>query len=320
MSRAETAEKKDRPTQTQRPRRTAGLDSVPAWGYGLAAVLAALVWSYWTTIVQLVLEWQRNQDYSVGMLVPPVAVILIWLGRNKLQGSEVRPCGWGLALILAAFALRKFGLDFLYESLERYSLVLSLIGVALLVLGWRVCWRLRWVMLFLFLMVPLPGAVHNRISGPLQSAATSGAVFLLEVFGVDVLQEGNVIILGEDTRLAVAEACSGLRMLTAFVVVSYFMACVIKRPAWQKVTILLSSIPIAIVCNILRLVITALLYLVASSATAETFFHDFAGITMMPMALLILVGEIVLLNRLVITEGRAPSEGRRARRRARPTV
>jgi exosortase/archaeosortase family protein len=91
-------------------------------------------------------------------------------------------------------------------------------------------------------------------------------------------------------------------MLTAFIVVSATLAYIIRRPKWQKAVILLSSIPVAIACNLLRLCLTAELFLVASSETAERFFHDFAGLTMMPVAVLILIGELMLLKKIAPDE------------------
>ena len=275
------------------------------WAFGLAIavpMLAIVLWVYWPTIVQLFKDWRSDEDYSVGQLVPLVALYLVWRDREALRSCRVAPCWWGLGRVLLAQAARLYGLLFLYESAERYSLVLTVAGLVLLVAGWQVFRRITWVLLFLLLMVPLPGRIHNLISGPLQTAATVGAVFLLEVVGVSVVREGNVIMIGGSVQLAVAEACSGLRMLTAFVVVTATMAYLVNRPRWQKATLLVSSVPIGIACNLIRLCVTAVLYLVASSEVAEKFFHDFAGLTMMPLAVFILAGELWLLARLVVSE------------------
>ena len=181
-------------------------------------------------------------------------------------------------------------------------MVLTVVGIVLLVGGRRVAREVRWILVFLLLMVPLPGRIHNLISGPLQNLATAGAVVSLELSGVTVIREGNVMLLNGDVAVAVAEACSGLRMLTAFVVVAATLAYVVKRPFWQKATLVVSSIPLAILCNLIRLVVTAVLYLVASGETAERFFHDFAGLTMMPLAVLLLIGELWIMARLVVED------------------
>ena len=217
-------------------------------------------------------------------------------------------------MILLAQAARVFGILYLFESAERYALVMTVAGIVLLVAGRQVFWRLRWILLFLALMVPLPGRVHNLISGPLQTGATTGTVFLLELFGVSVAREGNVIVLNDAQELAVAEACSGLRMLTAFIVVASVFAYIVNRPRWQKTVLVVSSVPIAVACNLARLVLTAILCLVASSAAAEKFLHDFAGIVfMMPLAIVLLLGELWLMARLVVPESGRPGDRPAAR-------
>ena len=273
-----------------------------AWGIPLL-LLAVLVVSYWPTILPLFKDWRGDDNYSVGQLVPLAALYMLWNDRKKLARCNVRPCWWGVIVILAAQAARLYGLVFLFESAERYSLVLTIVGLTLLVAGWQVFRQGFWILLFLFLMVPLPGRIHNMISGPLQGFATTLAVATLELIGVAVVREGHTMLLNDHVPVAVAEACSGLRMLTAFIVVAFVLAYVVNRPRWQRATLVLSSIPVAIVCNQIRLVVTALLFLVVSSQAGEKFFHDFSGLTMMPLAVLILAGELWIMSRLVIEDG-----------------
>jgi exosortase len=271
------------------------------------ALLALMAWSYWPTMADLFQEWQTNEDYSAGQLVPLVALFLVWVRRKQLQECVLKPCWWGgLTLLVLAYAARMYGLLFMFESAQRYSLLLTAAGLVLLVAGWQVFRRVSWILLFLFLMIPLPGRVHNMISGPLQRLATSGSVFVLEAFLPRVSHQGNVVMLNENTPMAVAEACSGLRMLTAFIIVAGFIAYMVKRARWEKAVLLLSSIPVAVICNLIRIVATAVLMLTVSVEFGAKFFHDFAGLVMMPAAVLLLFGEIWLMDRLVVLETDAP--------------
>jgi exosortase len=260
------------------------------------------VWSYWPTIVDLFKEWQRNDDYSAGQLVPLIALFLVWHKRKELRKCFLTPCWWGIVLLVLAQMARSYGLLFIYESAERYSLVLTIAGLVLLVAGWQVFRKVSWILLFLFLMVPFPGRVHNLISGPLQRAATTGSVFLLEAFGVNVSQNGNVVTLNEQTTMAVEEACSGLRMLTAFIIIAGFITYMVKRSHMQKAILFLSSIPVAVMCNIMRLCVTAILFIHVNAEIAEKFFHDFAGFCMMPVAVIMMFGLLWLMDKIVIAE------------------
>lgn len=267
------------------------------------ALLAIMVWSYWTTTAGLFNHWQDSDDYSVGQLVPLVAAYLVWRERKALSQCLLVPCWWGgIALLILAETARIYGFIFARPSVARYALVLTAAGLILMVAGWHVFHRVLWILLFLSLMVPLPGVIHNMISLPLQRMATTGSVFLLEVFGARVSQQGNIVMLNENTPLAVAEACSGLRLLMAFIIVAAFFAYMVKRSRGKKVILVLSSIPVGVICNIMRIFVTAILILCVSTELGQKFFHDFAGLVMMPAAVLLMFGELWLMDRLVVPE------------------
>jgi exosortase len=284
------------------------------------ALLGVTFVSYWSTITDLFTEWQRNDDYSAGQLVPLIALFLVWRERKKISKCTLKPCWWAVSLLILAQAARIFGLLFMYESAERYALVLTIIAAVLMIAGWQVFRVLFSILLFLFLMVPFPGRVHNYISGPLQRISATGSVFLLEAFGAKITQQGNVMTLNDDMPLAVAEACSGLRMLIAFIIVTAFVAYMVKRSRRQKTVLLVSSIPIAVICNIFRICVTAMLFLLVSAEAAEKFFHDFAGLAMMPAAVLLIFSELWLMDKLTISDSQTDSQQEHAKRHCKPAA
>jgi exosortase len=275
------------------------------WGLALAVLVlgAVAVWSHWSTLVGLLNPWKRNDDYSAGLLVPLAAAFLVWRERKTLTQCHLLPC-WreGIALLVFAEAVSIYGVLSLRFSLERYALVLTTGGLVLMVAGREVFRRIVWVLPFLLLMVPFPGRLHAMISEPLQRLATNASVLLLEVIVPDVSQEGNIVILGEDLRVAVTEACSGLRMLTAFIILAAYAAYVVKRSPRQKAVLLAMSIPVAVICNVLRISLTGVLAFYVSEKLAEKFFHDLAGLVMMPAAVSLLFAGLWLMDRLVAPE------------------
>ena len=132
----------------------------------------------------------------------------------------IKPSILGLFLFIFAQAMRLFGLFFLFSSAERISIVFSIAAMVLLLLGWKILIKVSTVILFLFLMLPWPNRIHAAVSLPLQQISTTSAVFCLQVLGFDIIREGNVIHIG-NAVVAVAEACNGLRMITAFFVISW---------------------------------------------------------------------------------------------------
>lgn len=278
-------------------RRWSGRDLVIA-----LLVLAAVGWAYAATLRGLVSEWRHNEDYSVGWLVPPAVLYLVVRQRRRFASCTPRTNWVGLGLVLAAIAMRLEGLRSLFESAERYSLVLLIAGLVLFLTGWKVFWKARWLLLFLLLMIPLPGRVHNAVAARMQSLATAGTVVVLETLGVMVESEGNTLHLNGHASVGVAEACSGLRMLMAFIVVGAVLAFLIEGPAWQRAILVLSSMPIAILCNVVRLAVTALLFTSSESRAVRDVVHDFAGLAMMPLAILMLLVELWVLRKLVTPE------------------
>jgi len=241
----------------------------------------------------------RSDEFSSGLLVPFLAGYVLWSQRSGLGKVKIQPCMWGIGAFVLAQAVRFLGLWLWLGSAERLSLILTFIAIVLLLFGWRLVWRIGPVLLYLFFMLPLPNRVQGWITLPLQRWATTSAVFGLEMLGYDVVREGNVINLN-GTMVAVAEACNGLRMLTAFFVISGLVALLVNRKWWEKLIILVSSIPIAFMCNTLRLTMTAIAFTRLNTEQWEKAFHDFGGLAMMPLALGLIVLELWLLSNLVI--------------------
>lgn len=265
---------------------------------GGVAVLAAFLWSYWPTLVDLMYAWQRSDEYSSGMLVPPLAAYIVWLRRHEIGSSAPRSAVfWGIVAFLLAQAVRGFGLRLMFQSAQRLSVILTIVALVLLILGWRYLARVTPILLFLCLMLPWPNRIQSALALPLQRWATGSAVFCLELAGWEVVRDGNVIRIG-DTSVAVAEACNGLRMITAFFVISGLVVLLTRRPWWAKLTVLISSLPIALLCNTLRLAVTAVSFTILEGEVWEQRFHDYGGYAMMPLALAMVVGELWLLTQL----------------------
>ena len=260
-------------------------------------VLIAFLWSYWPSLINLWNVWQRSDEYSSGLLVPFLAVYILWSRRHKIAETPVKPSLWGLFAFLGAQVVRLFGLFFMYSSAERLSIALSIAALVLLLFGWQFFRKVSTVLLFLCLMLPWPNRAQAAVALPLQQWAISSAVFCLETIGYEVVQEGNIIHIGNAT-VAVAEACNGLRMITAFFVISGLVVLLVKRAWWEKLIVLVSSLPIALLCNSARLTITALAFTVLNGELWEKIFHDFGGYAMMPLALAAVVTELWLLTKL----------------------
>jgi exosortase len=266
---------------------------------GILAGLGAGLWAFWTTLGEAAQRWAHDPQYSHGYLVPVFAALLLWLRRGRLDRAAAAPSWWGLPVLLVGIVLRLAGVRFSLDWLEGIALLPCVAGV-FLVAGGRPAWRWAWpAVLFLAFMIPLPHRVAVAAAGPLQHLATLASCYALQTIGLPAVPEGNVILLN-DARIGIVEACSGLRMLVVFFALASGVALVIRRPMWERLLLVVSAVPIALFSNLVRITATGVLHETAGSDFANNFFHDVGGWLMMPFALGLFWIELMVLARLLI--------------------
>ncbi len=267
---------------------------------------SCLLWATWPVIDAMVDRWSTDPRYAHGYFVPMFALALLWMRRGRLDGAERIPSGWGLSLVGLGAAIQLVGGYYRIGWIEGLAILPYIGGLSLLLGGWR---HLEWAwpsIAFLAFMVPLPWRVETALGPPLQSLATAASTYVLQTLGVMAFAEGNVIQLNE-ARIGVVDACSGLSMLITFIALSTAAAMVVKRPLLDKAVLVASAIPVALLANIARIVMTGALHEMVGGHTATTFYHDLAGWIMMPLALVLYWLEIALLSRILIeTKHEAP--------------
>jgi exosortase len=264
---------------------------------GSIALLVVVVLAYGSTFAWLVRFWYEVQDYVYGFLVIPFAALLLWDRREMIKDAEFKGNLWGLPFLAIAAAMRGYSAYEFIPVAEALSLIPLLLGLVILVGGWK---ALQWSwpgIAFLTFMVPLPGRYADLLSRQLQQIGTQVSVYTLQTLGVRAVAEGNVIVLS-NARLGVVEACSGIRMLMLFFAACIGAALIIRRDLFTRILIALSAIPIAIVANVTRITVTAILYETVSQELGDKVFHDLAGWFMMPMAIGILWLETALFAKL----------------------
>jgi exosortase len=147
-------------------------------------------------------------------------------------------------------------------------------------------------------MLPLPFNAENLMAGPLRRLATACSTYALQTAGLPAVSEGTVIVV-EDLRIGVADACSGLGMLFTFFALSTAVAFVVERPGWQKAVLFLSAVPVGVAMNLARVAVTAFLFR-AGGPLSPAAFHDAAGWVMIPAALALLLLELRFLDALFV--------------------
>jgi exosortase len=238
--------------------------------------------------------------YSHGYIIPVFAAGLFWMRRQQLTQVPDMERWIGVAMLFVSLLVRLYASYYDYNPLDRVTYIGCLLGICQMIGGFKM---LLWAgppMAFLFFMFPLPSRIENTVLMKLQNIAAVCSTWVLQLLGFPALRDGNRIMI-DQIPLEVAEACSGLRMGTIFGAMSVALAMIIDRPWWDRLTILVFAIPVALVTNMIRIVATAVLYAAFPENDAvRHYVHNWAGLAMMPIALGLLWLELAILNSLTV--------------------
>lgn len=265
--------------------------AIPKNSYKPLAIGGALAFLYFAVLVKLGNDWWQDENYSHGLLIPFVIGFILWQERHRFSEPDLRPASWlgviGIGSSLLALWAGTAGAELF---VQRASLLLMLASVLIYFFGLRLLRVVAVPLMLLALAIPIPQIIFNRIAFPLQLFASRCAVAAMSFFSIPVLRQGNVIELmplgaSQPKKLAVVEACSGIRSLMTLVtlamVYAYFTRP--KSPGGRGfgsarfVMLVLAAIPIAILTNALRVSGTGVLAHYYGTRVADGFFHSFSG-------------------------------------------
>ena len=271
----------------------------------LVALGLAFALLYWNVIGKLVFDWGHDDNYSHGFLIVPLALYFAWERREQLKTTALNPSALGLVVVIGSVVTLIAGILGAELFLTRISIVGLLAGTTLFVLGWNHLRVLALPIGFLLLMIPLPAIIFNQIAFPLQILASQVGEQALTLWGIPVLREGNVMILA-NTTLEVAEACSGIRSLVSLITLGIVYSYFSDRRNWVRVVATLSTIPIAIAANGLRVAGTGIAAHYYGAAAATGFIHTFSGWLLFAVAFVLLVGVLAALRILAPVPAAVP--------------
>jgi len=260
----------------------------------LCVLTGAILWMYGGIVSSLARQWASDDNYSHGFFVVPLALYFAWERRDALKAAPIAPSLAGVVLIALSLTVLLAGLLGAELFLTRVSLIGVLAGIVLYVWGRHHFRLLLFPLAFLFLMIPLPAIIFNQIAFPLQLLASRAGEMAINLAGIPVVREGNVLQLPSRT-LEVAEACSGIRSLVSLIMLAIVLGHFTERRIGPRVIIALAAIPIAILANAARVAGTGLASELVSPAAAEGFLHTFSGWLLFVVAFI----GLVAIQRLV---------------------
>jgi exosortase len=277
-----------------------------AWRWALGAVVLVLSLAYAPNFLDLTTIWQADPNYSHGYLVIPIALYILWRRLSKEPWEPSRDAiaapWWSWVILAAILVVRAVAYEGSFQWVETATILPAIACLTWTFGGWPLLLRSWPAIIFLVFMLPLPKPIDALISLPLQKIATSGSCFLLQLSGLWVIQEGNILSLHTPfgmRQVDVALACNGLKMLMCLAATVTATIILIPLPAWKRITLLISAVPIAMVSNMIRIVGTGWCYYFIQGERAKDWAHDISGWLMMPLALILVGLELSLLSWLV---------------------
>jgi exosortase len=258
-------------------------------------------------------RWSADADWSHGWLVPWFSLYFLYTRREQIAQTPTATSYPGLALLLLSLAgyfvflaVKPFG------YLQLLALVGAILGLTLFLTGWAML-RITWLpILFLCFANPIPDQLHLQLTMPLRMLTTRLSAMLLSLIpGIELEVQGVTVdyyYRGTPGNLNVEEACAGMRLMMAFVTLGVAMAYIGDRPTWQRLGMVLTCVPIAVLCNIIRVTVTGILTVGGHGDWAQGVAHQLLGLAMLPIALGLFTLTGYVLSHLVIEEGLAGDE------------
>lgn len=243
----------------------------------LVAVIAAAFPLFWLGFESLASAWS-TPEYSHGPLIPLISLYLFLRELRRYPPMTMPPTKiWvGISILMVGLFIALVGNVARIPDIVTYSMIIFLSGIVFTVFGWDRGKHHQLPVLHLVFMLPLPQFIYWKLTIFLQTVSSVIGVWFVDLAGVPVFLDGNVIDLGV-YKLQVAEACSGLRYLFPILSFSYLFAILYRGPIWHKAVLLLAAAPITVLMNSFRIGVIGVLVNSYGIEQAEGFLHFFEG-------------------------------------------
>lgn len=266
-----------------------------------AGTLVLSIWLYWDGLAEAVLRWETQEEYSHGYLIPLVSLFILWEKRFQIASGYSGYSWWGVPIIALSLVILLIGEVSALYMLIHYSFIILLFGLSLAFLGSAT--RYTWVPIALLgFAVPLPYFIEVILTSKLQLISSQLGVEIIRLCRIPVFLSGNIIDLG-NYQLQVVEACSGLRYLFPLMSLGFIGAYLYQASLWKRAVLFLSTIPITIFMNSVRIAITGILVDNFGTEMAEGFLHDFEGWLIFMACGGLLLLEVVLMELFTTRQG-----------------
>lgn len=240
--------------------------------------------------------WVRDSYYSHGILIPFVTLFLIYQIKDELAKIRFKESPWGMRLIITGILLHLLAShpNVRVFFVSGFSMIFTLSGIILYLYGEELFKKIAFPLAFLVFMIPLPLVVINKLSLQLKMFAAEMATVVLNNMRIPAIRDGSIIRM-RHANVIVDDVCSGLRSLISLTALGSIFAYWLKDAMWKKILLFLSTIPIAIVTNMCRVVLLASISEIWGTEYADGLVHDMTGFMVFALAFIMLyaVGKLL---------------------------
>ena len=237
----------------------------------------------------LLLTWIEDEEYGHGLMVIGVLAYVLYRNNDALMASPSSPSWLGVIVSGAALVMFLLGELSGIAPIRMYSIWIFALAASFSLGGWPLFRKLLVPLLIIFLLIPLPNVLGPMLTSQLQLISSKLGVWVIRSFGGVVYLEGNVIDMGGNARLLVAEACAGLRYLFPLMSIGAIAGYLMRAPIWMRWAVFLATIPVTVFMNSFRIGVTGLLVDAYGMSHTEGFLHFFEGWVVFVASLIILV-------------------------------
>lgn len=259
----------------------------------LAKVLFLI--TFFPTLVWMWERWfARDSYYSHGILVPFVSLYLIWQEKEEINKITWKESPWGMRLIIIGIITHIISAVFRIYFSSGFSMLLVFIGMILYFAGEKFFQKIIFPIAFLIFMIPLPEVAIVNISFKLKLFAAEIAAIILNNMRIPALRDGSVIQM-RNAQVVVDDVCSGLRSLISLTALGAIFAFWMKSAMWKRILLFLSTIPIAVITNVFRVIFLSAVSEIWGPQYASGTMHDVTGFMVFALAFILLyaVGKLL---------------------------
>jgi len=277
----------------------------------ILALVALFAYVFSGHLYRLWVLWQEP-DWSHGYLIPLFCLYMVNARKAELLADDHRGSIWGLPALVACLAVYVLSIVWKIGYTQQLAMVATIAAIVLLTRGWRTLWLTLFPIGMLLLAIPPPERLYRSITQPLQQFAAWAAGLILNTFPGGEIERGGINIAffmddGRQGAFTVAGACSGMRSLMAFAALGLAMAYFTPRPVWHRVAMAVAVVPVALFCNILRVIITGSLQMYGYPDLASGTAHSLLGLLLFGLGFCIYLAILWVLDHLYVPDAEPQS-------------